>query len=49
MEKEIEKPLNSEVAEISEVAVFTQYDMAIAYMNWEWLWLPAQDQDRQKS
>lgn len=34
MEKEIEKPLNSEVADISEVAVFIQYDMAIAYMNW---------------
>lgn len=33
MKKPIEKPLNSEVADISEVTVFAQYDMAIAYMN----------------
>lgn len=28
-----ERPLNSEVADISEERVFAQYDKAIAYMN----------------
>lgn len=33
MEAAIERPLNSEVAGISEKTVFAQYDKAIAYMN----------------
>lgn len=33
MEVAIERPLNSEVADISEETVFAQYDKAIAYMN----------------